>query len=161
MSGELWARESKVKHLFIDGNQIELKKEAPAPQRFGGRQGGPSGQGGQSNLGAGDSAADVNAAGEWNLLVKSPQGEVNAKLILRKEGNLFSGTLSSQMGDAPLQDISITGGQLRAIAKMNMGGQTVDATITATIEGANIRGAISLPQMGAFDFTGSKPKEEL
>jgi imidazolonepropionase-like amidohydrolase len=160
MSGELWARESKVKHLFIDGNQIELKKETPAPQRFGGRQG-QGGQGGQSNPGGGDSAADVNAAGEWSLVVKSPQGEVNAKLTLRKEGNNFSGTLSSQMGDAPLRDISILGGQLRAVAAMNMGGQTLDATITATIEGASIRGTIALPQMGAFDFTGSKPKEEL
>ena len=94
-------------------------------------------------------------------MVKSPQGDVDAKLTLRKEGSSFSGTLTSHMGDSVLRDISITGGQLRAIAAMNIDGQTINATITATIEGASIRGAISLPQMGAFDFTGSKPKEEL
>ena len=103
----------------------------------------------------------MNAAGEWNLKVNSPQGEIDSKLTLRKEGNTYSGTFSSHMGEAALRDISITGNQLRAIAGMNIGGQAVDVTISGTIEGDTIRGAITVPQMGAFDFTGSKPKEEL
>jgi len=158
MSGDLWNKDSKIKHVFIDGHQIELKKETPAPQRFGG--GGRPGQGGQGGQGAGE-ATSINATGEWQLVVNSPQGALNVKLTLRREGSGYSGTFSSQMGDAPLRDISITGNQLRAIAGLNMGGQTIDATISGTIEGDAIRGAISVPQMGTFDFTGSKPKEEL
>jgi imidazolonepropionase-like amidohydrolase len=159
MSGDLWNKDSKIKHVFIDGHQIELKKETPAPQRFGGGGGRP-GQGGQGGQGAGE-ATNINATGEWQLVVNSPQGALNVKLTLRREGSGYSGTFSSQMGDAQLRDISITGNQLRAIAGLNMGGQTIDATISGTIEGDAIRGAISVPQMGAFDFTGSKPKEEL
>jgi imidazolonepropionase-like amidohydrolase len=158
MSGDLWNKDSKIKNVFIDGHQIELKKETPAPQRFGGGrpgQGGPNG-----GQGAGE-AGSINATGEWQLVVNSPQGALNVKLTLRREGSSYSGMFSSQMGDAQLRDISITGNQLRAIAGLNMGGQTIDATINGTIEGDTIRGTISVAQMGAFDFTGSKPKEVL
>jgi hypothetical protein len=37
----------------------------------------------------------------------------------------------------------------------------MEATLTATIEGDSIKGALALGAMGAFDFTGSKPKEGL
>jgi imidazolonepropionase-like amidohydrolase len=158
MSGDLWARDSKVKHVFIDGNQIELKKETPQTPQRGGAPGGRTGQGGQGGQSA---AAPVDASGDWSLIVKSPQGDLAVKLTLRKDGSAYSGTLTSPMGDAPLRDISVNGNQFRAIAAMNMGGQSIDANLTGTIEGDSIRGAISLPQMGAFDFTGSKPKEEL
>jgi imidazolonepropionase-like amidohydrolase len=155
MSGDLWAKDSKIRHVFIDGNQIELKKETPAqPQRPGGR-GTPGGQIGE---GPNRSSAAVDASGDWTLLVKSPQGDLNVRLTLRREGGSYSGTLSSSMGDAPLRDISVTGNQLRAMATLNISGQTMDATVNGTIEGDSIRGTISLPQMGAFDFTGSKPK---
>jgi imidazolonepropionase-like amidohydrolase len=156
MSGDLWARDAKIRHVFIDGNQIELKKETPAPQRVGG--GRPGGQGGAQGA---TEAVNVNPVGEWQLVVNSPQGDLAVKLVLRRDGNVYSGTFSSQMGEAQLRDISINGNQLRAIAGLNMGGQTIDATITGTIEGDSIRGAVAVAQMGAFDFTGSRPKEAL
>ncbi len=161
MSGDLWAKDSKIKHVFIDGNQLELKKETPAqPQRPGGR-GTPGRQVGQVGEGANTSSAAVEASGDWNLIVKSPQGDLNVKLTLRREGGSYSGTLNSPMGDAQLRDISVTGNQFRAVAGLNMNGQIIDANLNGIIEGDTIRGSISLPQMGTFDFTGSKPKEEL
>ncbi|MBI3649660.1 MAG: amidohydrolase family protein [Acidobacteria bacterium] len=150
LSDELWARDATVKHLFIDGNPIELKKEPPTPPR--------TGKPGQGAQGTKDAAAEINALGEWELVVKSPQGDMAVKLLLQKDGNNFSGALHTPLGDAALRDISISGGQVRAIASINIDGQAIEATLSGTIAGNSMHGTILLPQIGAFDFTGSKPK---
>ena len=113
-------------------------------------------QGGQTAPSGG-----VEALGEWNLSVNSPQGALSVKLLIQRLDGVLSGSLNSQMGDAPLRDITINGNQLRAIAAMNISGQAMDATITGTIEGNAIRGSIALGAMGTFDFTGTRqPRSE-
>jgi imidazolonepropionase-like amidohydrolase len=154
MSGDLFARESRVKQVFIDGNQFEVKAPPPPQQRFGGRQGGPGGGGREQAM-----AADPS--GEWNLMVNSPQGELSVKMNIRKDGNSFTGTLTTPMGNADLRDIVIEGNKMTARLTVPANGNNLEATLTATIDGDSMKGALALGAMGAFDFTGSKPKEGL
>lgn len=148
MSGDLFARESRPRQVFIDGNPFEIKRDATPPPGVGRGRGGPG------------AAAAMDISGDWDLIVKSPQGDLNAKLSLRREGSGYSGTMTSPMGTVEVKDVALTGNQLRATLVMpaNAGGTT--ATMTGTVEGDSIRGAISIGSMGAFDFTGTKPKTE-
>lgn len=151
LSGDLFARESRVRQVFIDGMQFEVKAQPPQ-QRFGGRPGGPGGS---------EFARAIDPSGEWNLTVNSPQGELSVKMNIRKEGSGFSGTMNTPMGTAELRDLAMEGNKMTAKLTIPAGNNQMEATLTATVEGDSIKGALALGQMGTFDFTGSKPKEGL
>lgn len=148
-SGDLLARDAKVRHVFIDGDQIELKKPEAAPARGGmggGRPGGPTG------------GPAVDPSGNWSLTIQSPQGDINAQLTLNKDGDQIGGTLGTPMGNITIKSGRLTGNQIRLTATVELAGQTIDSVITGTIEGDSIRGSMSMGAMGTFDFTGTRPR---
>ena len=147
-SGDLLAKDAKIKHVFIDGAEMELKKPEATPMRdgiTGGRPGAPTGP-------------SVDPSGNWSLVVHTPQEEISVQLTLTKEGDQITGTLSSHMGNVAIKSGRVTGNQIRLTATIDMGGQSVDAVLTGTIEGDTMRGAIAMGAMGSFDFTGTRPK---
>jgi imidazolonepropionase-like amidohydrolase len=146
-SGDLMSKDTKIKHVFIDGEEIELKKPEPPPGR-----GGPGGRPG------GRPAASAEPSGEWSLTVHTPDGEQNARLILRRDGGQITGTVSTPIGDLVVRNARLSGNELRFDTTVTANGQTVEATVTATIEGDSIHGVIVLGSMGSFDFTGSRPR---
>ena len=148
-SGDLLARDARVRHVFIDGDQIELKKPEAAPTRGGlggGRPGGATG------------GPAIDPSGSWSLTIQSPQGDINAQLTLNKEGDQLGGTLGTPMGNITIKSGRVTGNQIRLTATAELAGQTIDAIITGTIEGDSIRGSMSMGAMGTFDFTGTRPR---
>lgn len=151
-SGNILSKDAKVRHVFVDGQPFEVREAPQQPQRGQGmRPGGQSGQGGPGTSGGG-----VDALGDWTLTVNSPQGALNVKLAIHRQDGVLQGSLNSPMGDAPLRNITISGNQLSAIAAMNLGGQSMDATVSGTIDGNSIRGTIAIGAMGTFDFTGTR-----
>ncbi|HEX5732738.1 MAG TPA: amidohydrolase family protein [Blastocatellia bacterium] len=147
-SGDLLARETRVRHVFIDGAEIELKR----PETPAGRPGAPGGAAG------GRPGATVDPSGEWELTVRTPQGDMNTRLSLRREGERLTGTLTGPTGATPVQNATMTGNQLRFTTSLQIGADTMEATVTATVEGDNIRGVISLAALGSFEFTGTRPR---
>ncbi|MEK6303398.1 MAG: amidohydrolase family protein [Acidobacteriota bacterium] len=141
-SGDLLAKDTKVKHVFIDGAEIELKKPDAAPARGGAPGGRPGG---------------VDASGEWTINIETPGGAQTVRMTLRKDGDMVAGTLVSPMGNVELSNGRVDGNQVRLTGTADMGGQSVQMTITGTIEGDTMRGAVILGAMGTFDFTGSRP----
>ncbi len=139
-SGDLTAKDTKVRYVFIDGSEIDLKKPEPAPARTGVR--GPGSNG--------------DAAGEWDLEVNSTRGRLLMRLSLKGEGEQLTGVLASTMGTAAIQSGSIAGNQIRLTASLNMGGQSVDLVVTGAIEGDSIRGGITAGTFGTSEFTGSR-----
>jgi len=148
-SGDLLAKETKVRHVFIDGDQIELKKPDAAPARGGmggGRPGGPP------------SGPAADPSGTWSLVVQSPQGDIAAQLTLAKDGEQISGTLGTPMGNIAIKTGRVTGNQVRLTATVDMGGQTIDTVISGAIEGDSMRGTMAMGAMGSFEFTGTRPR---
>ncbi|HXG67803.1 MAG TPA: amidohydrolase family protein [Blastocatellia bacterium] len=141
-SGDLFAKDAKVRYLFIDGEQVDIKKpEAPRP-------------GGERAAAPG---ATVNPAGTWNLIVKLPQGDMNVTLNLQREGEQFTGTMTAPMGTTAIDNVTLTGNQLRFITTLHLG-DPVQATVAATIEGDTMEGTITVPDRGSFEFTGTRPR---
>ena len=146
MSGDLLAKDTKVRHVFIDGAEIELKKPEPARgPGMGGRPGAPAGPA-------------VDPSGNWSLVVQSPQGEINVHLILSKDGEQITGSLGTPMGNFPVKSGRVTGNQIRLTTTVEMGGDSIDAIITGTIEGDSMHGAFSMGEHGSFDFSGTRPR---
>jgi len=150
VSGDLLAKDTKVRHVFIDGDQIELKKPDAAPARGGGMGGG--------RPGGPPSGPAVDPSGTWSLVVQSPQGDIGAQLTLTKDGEQIGGTLGTPMGNVAIKSGRVTGNQIRLTATVDMGGESVDAIISGTIEGDSMRGTIVMGAMGSFEFTGTRAR---
>jgi imidazolonepropionase-like amidohydrolase len=142
-SGDLLAKDVKVKHVFIDGAEIELKKAEPA-----GRPGGPGGRPGPP----------VDPSGEWDLAMQTPQGSITVHLSLRRDGERLAGTLTGPSGPVELRTATVTGNQIRLTATISMGTESIDTITVGTIEGDTMRGTITAGAMGSFDFTGTRPR---
>jgi hypothetical protein len=148
-SGDLLAKDTRVRHVFIDGDQIELKKPDPAPGRGGMGGGRPGGA---------PTGPSVDPAGTWSLVVQSPQGEINSQLTLTKDGEQIGGTLGTPMGNVAVKSGRLTGNQIRLTATVPIEGQSIEAIISGTIEGDSMRGTIVMGAMGSFEFTGTRPR---
>jgi Amidohydrolase family len=145
-SGDLLAKDTKVRRVFIDGTEIELKKpEAARGAGTGGRPGAPAGPA-------------VDPSGNWSLIVQSPQGEIDVHLTLAKDGEQITGTLGTPMGSFAVKSGRVNGNQVRLTTTVDMGGESIDAIITGTIEGDSMHGALVMGAMGSFDFTGTRPR---
>src|SRR5712692_3611853 len=145
-SGDLLAKDTKVRRVFIDGAEIELKKPEPARGAgMGGRPGAPAGPA-------------VDPSGNWSLVVQSPQGEIDVHMTLAKDGEQITGTLGTPMGSFPVKSGRVNGNQVRLTTTVDMGGESIDAIITGTIEGDSMRGAMVMGAMGSFDFAGTRPR---
>ena len=92
------------------------------------------------------------------LTVNSPHGEISVRLTLRKDGEQITGTMATPMGNGEIHNGKMTGNDLRFNASLQLQASPVETTVTATIEGDNMRGSIAIPGMGSFDFTGTRPK---
>jgi imidazolonepropionase-like amidohydrolase len=149
-SGDLFARDTRIRHLFIDGNEIEVRRpEAPARAGGQGRRPGGMGSGG---------AAMIDPTGEWQLTVRTPAGDMNVRLQLRREGDQISGMLVTPQGNFPVRNAVLTGNQLRFTASVQVQTDTMEAAVNATIDGDNIQGAFTLPAHGTMEFTGTRPR---
>jgi imidazolonepropionase-like amidohydrolase len=122
-----------VAHVFVDGRKENFEK--PKPPAAGG-----SGM----------------AAGSWSVSV-SIMGEAAAgTLELSQDGENVTGTLSVE-GQTVDFTGTITGGALELTGSIpDMGA----VTLTATIEGDEMTGSLSLGPMGSADFTGTRTPGE-
>jgi imidazolonepropionase-like amidohydrolase len=167
-SGDLFARDTKVKHVFVDGKPFEIKTPE-TPQRpggaFAGGAGGPGGRGG-GRPGGGTtppeaaSAGAGLAAGSWTLTVASPRGEMQMTARLQQSGESVTGELSLPFGAAPITKGSIKGNEIELEYSVTTpNGQTMTGTLKGKIDGASISGQLGMMGRNS-DFTGSKtPKE--
>ncbi len=105
--------------------------------------------------------SSVNVTGTWALEITGPGGQsIPATMTIKQEGNKISGTVQSQMGEAPLSNVIINGKSFDASFAFNMSGQTIAAKVTGNIDNDRIKGSINLNFPGAppLPFTGTRSK---
>jgi imidazolonepropionase-like amidohydrolase len=141
-SGDLFAKDAKIRYVFIDGKEIELKKPEAPTARPGSRM----------------QQAEVDPSGDWELVVRAPQGDLKVQLSLRRSSGQIIGSLVGPMGSYEVRNATLAGNQLRFTVSFAMGADTVEAILNCTIEGDQMRGTVALSTFGTFDFTGRRPR---
>ncbi|HEY2962538.1 MAG TPA: amidohydrolase family protein [Pyrinomonadaceae bacterium] len=131
--GDLFDRNSRVVHVFIDGRPVDLR---PA---------------------AGGSGSRNNLSGTWNLTVNLGQGEKTATLNLQQEGDRISGSISGTLGAGEISNASTTqAGEVRFTVPLEIEGQTKEATFAGTLAGNEIRGNVTIVGMSPGSFTATR-----
>lgn len=98
-------------------------------------------------------AADVS--GTWAMNVDAPDGAVEATLTLKQDGDKITGTVSSQMGEAPLNG-TLKDGDITFTMVMDAGGQNVTIVYTAKIAADKMEGSLDFGGQGEIKFTATK-----
>jgi zinc protease len=102
-------------------------------------------------------ASPAGLAGTWTLVIETPFGQnIPATLTLVESADGISGRVESEMGQGDLENVSRTGNEFQATVAFEMDGHSVAATIEGRAVGTGLQGTISLQNLPALSFTGSK-----
>lgn len=132
---------AKVRYVFVDGDMFKLEVKETKK---------------------GDANAKVELEGSWSTAVESPQGKMENKLTFTKDGSGFKGNITGGMlpSAIELQAVSLDGKTLSFKYTFSAGGQSIDVTVDATIEGDTMKGTASVPGYGSMPLEGTKdPKK--
>jgi imidazolonepropionase-like amidohydrolase len=150
-AGDLFSKDTKIKHVFVDGKPFEIKTPEPARLSGPSGRGGPGGGRGPGGPGAGAPLA----AGTWEITINSPAGTLQGTLKLAQEGNSLSGEITTPFGSAPLKNGVVSGSEVKFDFSINVQGQQMEVSTTAKINGASISGSMTA-QGQASDFSGTR-----
>ncbi|MBV9923923.1 MAG: amidohydrolase family protein [Acidobacteria bacterium] len=137
--GDLFDKNRRVTHLFIDGRQVELR---PAITAAGG----------------------ASASGTWTLNVNlgssaNERQELSATLTLQQQGERLSGSLQGQLGSGSIASGTVAGSDVNFTVPITLpapASQTTDAIFTGTISGGEMRGTVQVVGRGPGTFTATR-----
>ena len=135
--GDLFDRNSRITHVFIDGRPVDLKPPSTP--------GGP-GQG------------RFALAGTWTVTVTLGQSDRTITLTLQQEGERITGSISGPLGAGEISNGSASNtGEVRFTVSVNVEGQTKEATFTGNLANSQIRGSVAIVGMQPGTFTATRP----
>src|SRR5687767_4751449 len=137
--GDLFDRNSRVAHVFIDGRPVDLRPPttSPTPERSSGR----------------------GVTGTWTLNINLGQGERAATLTLQQEGDRVTGSIAGVLGSGEISNASMgPSDELRFSVPLNLEGQTREATFTGTLSGNEIRGTVAVVGLAPGSFTATRAR---
>ena len=79
--------------------------------------------------------------GTWDYVItETPQGDLEGNFVIAKEGDNYTGSLNSEQGSIPLEDVKVVESQLSATFDF----QGYEVIMSGTFEGASYKGNVSV-----------------
>ncbi len=129
---------AKIRYVFVEGNMYKQEaKETPKKS---------------------DASAKADISGEWSMTTETPDGSEQAKLVINKDGNSYSGTVSSaRIGQAiKLENVKLVDNALTFQFAVDLGGQVLPIQVAVTVDGDTFKGTSALGEYGSFATEGKK-----
>jgi hypothetical protein len=100
----------------------------------------------------------MNLVGTWNLEVATPFGKHPATLVFEGTGGALTAHISSRLGDAPLESLTVTHDGFDARVTMEFQGKPYAAGIKGQVDDDSINGTIkvSLPIAPTIKYSGTR-----
>lgn len=95
------------------------------------------------------SAADV--AGAWNVVVPTRDGDVNYKVVIKQDGESYSGTITAD-DTLPLTDLKVKGSEL----SFKVVTDTVTYEVSGTVDGDAMKGKYKVGDRASGEFTAKR-----
>jgi imidazolonepropionase-like amidohydrolase len=142
--GDLFARDRRIAHVFIDGQPVELRPAAAAVAAPG--------------------TGGVNASGTWTLRVNlagsgGEQSDYSITISLQQQGERLTGSLQGQLGSGQIGVGTISGTEVNFTAPITLPGpasQTTDAIFKGTISGNEMSGSVQIVGRGPGTFNATR-----
>lgn len=137
--GDIFSKDAKVTHVFIDGAMFENKTPA-TPSRPG--------------VGTQPTGAAPNMAGTWTMNIDIPGQPITVTAVINQQGNRLSGSLQTPFGTSEITNGTISADGFSFKITVNAG-QTMEVTFTGKITGNQLSGIVNSPQ-GDAPLTGTR-----
>ena len=101
----------------------------------------------------------MNLVGTWNLEVATPFGKHPATLVFAGTGGALTAHISSRLGDAPLESLTVTHDGFDARVTMEFQGKPYNASIKGQVENNDeLNGTIkvNLPIAPPIKYSGTR-----
>ena len=106
-----------------------------------------------------EKAEIADVSGKWTLSVDFQGQNFPVSLVLEQSEENVSGKLESMLGEGIVENGKVKGNKFSAAAKSEMQGQTVELTISGTVENDSINGSLTAPMIPMpLNFSGSRVK---
>ena len=135
MTGMLENRKSKVKYVFADGRQFDfdIKKQTEKPE--------------------------IDVTGEWDLVLKTDDADMESVLELKQSGSEVTGTISNEtIGELEIDDGTVAGKTFSFKVTIERGGNSFTVSFTGKMEDDKLTGTAKSP-MGDGTWTATKPEK--
>ena len=100
-------------------------------------------------------AADVT--GTWKASFETPNGTANNTFVFKVDGAKLTGTVTGQMGEAPITDGKLDGDKISFAVSREFNGQTFKITYDGVVKGDEIKLTIHFPgREEGFEMTAKK-----
>ena len=103
---------------------------------------------------SGNTLAQGNIAGAWDLAINGPEGPLAATATLKQDGEKVTGTIESPAGSADLAG-TMKGNTLAMAFTIQSPNGPIDIKVTGEVDGPSMKGVIDFG-MGMADFTAKK-----
>lgn len=103
-----------------------------------------------------NSAVDVS--GKWTMMAHAGGDGIMVSLDIKKDGDKYTGTMSSDMGSGTLENVVINGKNIKGVMKATINGQPMEINMEGTIEGDTMNGNLSGGGIPSIPFTANKDK---
>ncbi len=140
----LFKEDAQIKHVIADGYvfDYEIKKKAIKAEATNTKP---------------DAASNaITVEGLWEYTSETPAGSSGGEITLKRENGILGGSITyddpagSGKASATIKNVSINGKALSFEFDVAAGGMSLTVTISGEINGKNMEGSLSVPQMGSF-----------
>lgn len=117
-NGPIFDEDTQIRYVFADGDKFEFEvRERRAA----------------SSEESSDAPADVS--GTWVYTLETPQGDQTGTMTLTKDGEEYTGTLTSDQGgpEVELDNVTYLNGSLSFDYSFDAGGQSVEIVVVGTV----------------------------
>lgn len=116
-------KDSQIKFVFVDGDkhEYEIKEKKKKSE----------------NATEASTEGASSIVGTWNYSFTTPQGEQSGTMVIKKDGDFYTGVLTSDDGtpDNDMLNISFVNGALDFEFAVDAGGQSIDIVVNGTVTG--------------------------
>ena len=137
---------AKVRYVFVEGTMYKFDVKDSKDSKDGKKND------------SGSKDAGVKAEGEWSISTETPNGVEQSKLVIKKEGNTITGTMSggSINPAVSIDNAKLDGNALTFTFTFNYGGSNITVEVAVKIEGDSFKGTSSVAEYGSFPTEGKR-----
>lgn len=93
--------------------------------------------------------------GTWETVTKSPLGDQKSTIVVKSDGDTWTGTSTGAMGTTEITDGTISGDTIKWTMQMTVP-MPMTLTCEATVDGDTITGSIGAGAFGSFPMSGTR-----
>lgn len=94
---------------------------------------------------------------KWDVVISAPGQSYTGILKLEKAGDAYTGSVTTELGEAPLGNIKVDGDSFTATIVVNAMGNSINGTMSGKVKDNALAGELVLDGLGSIPYAGKKP----